>query len=221
LLRALNFAPMAGEEIRRLWTALPDHAPLVLAGVGLFFYGVVWTAYAIFYRSFGLTPRQAGVQYGEIVQEAAVAVLIYALIVGVVVGGHYLVLRALRVRLPRWYKPLAVWVAVLAAVAYPWADAYLSGERAKRGEGVIVGGGSFPLPLGLPLSAPRVSVRFSEPGAAQAAALAREDCIVYLGATNETTVVWIVGDAGERGRVVQVPKRVTIVDGQTSSCDEA
>jgi hypothetical protein len=121
-----------------------------------------------------VAPCRPGIEYGEIVQEAAVALLIYVVIVAVVVGGHYVALRAFRVGLPEWYKPLVIGFAVLAAVAYPCTDAYLSGVHAKRGEGVEVGGWS-PLPLGLPLA-----------------------CVVYL----------------------RVPKRVTVVDGRTSACDE-
>jgi hypothetical protein len=211
-------AARASGAIAKLWAAVPDHSPLMLAVAGLLLYGVTWTAYAIFYRSFGLTPRDVGIEYGEIVQEAAVALVIYAVIVAFVVGGHYGVLRASRVRLPTWYKPTAIVVAVVAAVLYPWADAYLSSLHAKRGDGVEAGGGWFPLPLGLPLTAPRVSLRFSEPGAARASALRRSDC-VYLGATNETTVVWVLDENRQNGRVLQVPRRVTVVDGETSSCD--
>lgn len=47
----------ATDALAKPWVLVSQNAPLALAMVGLFLYGVVWTAYAIFYRAFGLTPR--------------------------------------------------------------------------------------------------------------------------------------------------------------------
>lgn len=210
---------MSDRALAKVWALIPDNAPLALAVVGLLLYGVVWTAYSVFYRTFGLTPRDAGIAYPDMVQEAAVAVLVYALIVLVVLAGHYAALRALRVRLPRFYKAAVIAVGLVAAVLYPSADAYFSARHAKRGDGVQLGGGWFPLPLGLPLRAPRVSVRFTETSAASATAIGSNDCVVYLGATNETTVVWVLDSDKENGRVVQVPKRLTVIEGRSASCE--
>ncbi len=87
-------ASRTSDALTNLWTLVSHNATLALAVVGLFLYGIVWTAYSIFYREFGLTPRDVGIEYSQMVQEAAVAVVVYVVIVATVVGGHYLALKA-------------------------------------------------------------------------------------------------------------------------------
>lgn len=210
--------PSRSDGVAARWALVSHNATLALAMVGLLLYGVVWTAYAIFFRAFGLTARDVGIEYSEMVQEAAVAVVVYAEIVVIVVVGHYFVLRAFRVRLPRSYKLGAIVVGAFAAVLYPSADAHFSARHAKSGDGLEVGGGSFPLPLGLPLSAPHVSARFSDKSVATASGIRETDCVLYLGATAETVVLWVLESDIGNGRVVRVPKRSTVIAGRSRNC---
>ena len=211
-----TLASRASNALTTLRTFVSENAPLPLAVVGLFLYGVVWTAYSVFYRAFGLTPRDVGIEYAEIVQEEAVAVVVYAVIVVIVVAGHYLILRALRVRLPRSYKLAAVAVGAVAAVLYPTADAYFSAKHAKRGDGLQVGGGWLPLPL----SAPLVYARFADRTVPRVSPITPTDCVLYLGATTETTVLRVLESDRGTGRVVRVPRRtVLVIDSRSRGCE--